>query len=73
MKFYVDRIEDGIAVLEDAAQERLRVPVADLPEGTREGSSLFFRDGGYVLDSEDERARRHKMFLLLQDMKKAPQ
>ena len=69
MRFYVDRIENGFAVLEDAAQDRLRVALRELPEGTREGSSLFLRDGKYVLDTEDERARRHRMFMLLQSMK----
>ena len=68
MRFYVDRIEDGFAVLEDAAQERLRVPLSDLPAGTREGASLFLRDGVYVADTSDEHDRRHRMYLKLREL-----
>ena len=49
MKAAVDRIDEGIAVLIDREDDssRFRVPVSDLPPGTKEGDILtitFERD-----------------------------
>jgi len=54
----VDRIEAGVAVLEDQQRRHLSLPVEQLPEGAREGDCLRRSDkGGFLLDSE-ETARR---------------
>lgn len=54
----VDRIEEGVAVLEDQQRRQLSLPAERLPPGTREGDCLRRRDtGDFALDSE-ETARR---------------
>lgn len=38
--YTVDRISDGVAVLEDSRRQQLSLPVGWLPEGAREGDVL---------------------------------
>lgn len=62
MKYTVDRIEDGVAVLEDDMLSMLPVPCCLLPEGAREGSLLSFDGENYVLCADEEAARRRRLF-----------
>lgn len=61
---YVDRIEDGIAVLETADNCFVRVPLAELPANVKEGSVLKMQNGGYFLDEEAEKERKRKLLSL---------
>lgn len=61
MKLTVDRIEEGIAVLEREDLQHERVLLESLPEGTKEGSVLFFEGGVYRLDYDDEKAARERI------------
>ena len=45
----VNRIEDGIAVIEEE-NSRFDVPVSMLGENVREGDVVIFTDGKYVTD-----------------------
>lgn len=55
----VDRIEDGVAVLEYPGREMHEVPASELPEGAAEGSVLTLEeDGGLALSPEETRRRR---------------
>lgn len=68
MKVYsVDRIEDGLAVLEDDAGVFFTVRIDDLPVDTKEGSVLRSTYTGFILDSAIENERRNKA-LSLQEM-----
>ncbi len=60
MTVIIDRITDGVAVLELPDRRRLEVPAKKLPSGANEGDCLSMtEDGGFVLD-EAETARRRK-------------
>lgn len=55
---YVDRIEEGIAVLIGDDGERLELPLESLPEGTREGSLLRQTPCGFEPDPGEAERRR---------------
>ncbi len=57
---YVDRIEEGIAVLEEDGRW-FHLPVNTLPEGTKEGSLLVRTENGFALDPETEKKLRAEM------------
>jgi len=63
MQWIIDRIENGIAVCEREDGGFEQFPLAELPEGAREGSVLA-KDGGgaWALDLETERERRARLF-----------
>lgn len=61
MKLTVDRIADGIAVLEKDDMTHINVPSDTLPAGTKEGSKLFFDGEGYTLDLSDEEETRNRI------------
>lgn len=61
MKLIVDRIADGIAVLEKEDMTHMDVPVAVLPQGVREGNILDFDGRTYCLNSEAESAARERI------------
>ncbi len=61
MKLIVDRIEEGIAVLEKEDMTREEVAAALLPEGTKEGSVLSFDGEFYSLDSDEETERKRRI------------
>ncbi|MBR1811657.1 MAG: DUF3006 domain-containing protein [Clostridia bacterium] len=62
----IDRIEDGVAVLETEEDTFLQIPASQLPTGAREGSVLIYKDGEYLLDAQTEAARRDRLFRLQQ-------
>lgn len=70
MTFYVDRIEENLAVVQREDGVPGFIFRKELPEGTREGSVLIYEDGVYRLDEEKEKARRRAMFRRLQKLKK---
>ena len=61
MKLIVDRIEEGIAVLEKEDLTHIHINLSELPEGTKEGSVLSFDGTTYVLDSDEEERRRQRI------------
>lgn len=62
MRYYIDRIEDGTAVMDSDGGERITVPVGRLPEGARDGSVLLcMSDGTFVHDAEAEADRRRTL------------
>ena len=69
MKYVVDRIDRGRAVLESDTGERLAVKASLLPEGTREGSCLTETDGVFHPDPTREKKRRKKLFGMLRSLK----
>lgn len=61
MKLTVDRITQGIAVLEKEDMSHIEVSLNLLPCGVKEGSVLFFDGEAYRLDSEAENAARERI------------
>lgn len=69
MKYSVDRVEEGLAVLVGDDGETLVVELSLLPEGTDEGSVL---DGdpenGFTTDIDEQIKRRKENFDLLNSL-----
>ena len=61
MRYTVDRIGGGIAVLETETGERRTVEASILPENVKEGDCLTEADGIFSLDAERTSARRKKL------------
>ena len=64
--YSVDRIENGLVILEGDDGVCCTVHLEDLPDGIKEGSVLRLTDAGYVLDFDVKNERRNKV-LSLQD------
>lgn len=62
MKFIVDRIEDGIAVLEREDLAHIEVSSDELPDGVREGSVLIFDGVSYTFDMDEETLRKKRIY-----------
>ena len=71
MKFTVDRIGEGKAVLESETGERLVIDASLLPDGTREGSCLTQTDGVFLRDTPRETQRRKQIRKKLTRVKEA--
>jgi len=60
--FVIDRIEDGIAVLEcQATGEFIEIPKTAMPKGARDGHLLSKTDDGFVIDHAATQALREDM------------
>lgn len=59
--YVIDRIEKGIAVLVSDSGEKMEVPLSSLPSGAHEGSCLRPCECGFVLDEEEEAARKRRI------------
>ncbi len=62
MKYTVDRIEEGVAVLENELSEHINIPLSELPAGIRDGSVIVYNNDHYELDLSSEEKRRAEMF-----------
>ncbi len=63
----VDRIEDGIAVIEQDSG-RIEVPVKMLAEDVREGDIVAFENGLYTADKAATEKRRREIVRLQDDL-----
>ena len=61
MRLTVDRIVEGIAVLEKDDMTHCEIALSLLPEGTKEGTVLFFDGEKYTVDAEEEAIRRKRI------------
>ncbi|MCQ2463921.1 MAG: DUF3006 domain-containing protein [Clostridia bacterium] len=60
-RFTVDRIEDGIAVLEGANDIHITVSAALLPDNVKESDILIYENGGYTIDEKLTAARKEEI------------
>ena len=65
MKYIVDRITEGKAVLESETGERKVVDASLLPDGVREGGCLAESNGCFLPDRAMEAQRRRGFFFRL--------
>lgn len=63
----IDRIEDGIAVIEDG-NSRLEIPAEMLGENIREGDVVIPENGLYIKDENASAARRDEIIKLQNDL-----
>ncbi len=60
----VDRIENGIAVLEKEDLSHIEISINELDFDIKEGSVLGFENGKYTENLDEEAKRRQRMLLL---------
>lgn len=65
--FIIDRIEDGIAVIEDG-DTRFEVPVSMLNESVKEGDTVILENGVYVSDISATEKRRREILKMQDDL-----
>lgn len=63
----IDRIEDGIAVIEDE-NSRIEVPVSMLDDSVKEGDAVISENGVYVPDKSATEKRRREIQKLQDDL-----
>lgn len=61
MRFTVERISDGIAVLEKEDMSHIEVRISELPDGIKEGNILLFDGTAYRIDYEAETLTRKRI------------
>lgn len=57
-RYIIDRIEDGLAVLEREDDEFITMPIDDLPAGSEQHDCLECRKGCWTIDAK--RTEEHK-------------
>lgn len=63
-RYIIDRIEDGIATLENEEGHAEEYPAESMPKGAKEGDCLVFSDEGFVRDEDATKARRERILEL---------
>ena len=63
----IDRIEDGIVVIEDG-NTRFEIPAEMLGENVREGDVVISENGFYIKDENASAARRDEIIKLQNDL-----
>lgn len=59
MNYAVDRIDENIATIENIInKEKKEVPLELLPKNVKEGSIITLKNDTYILNSNEEEARR---------------
>lgn len=59
MNYAVDRIDENIATIENIINKgKKEVPLELLPKNVKEGSIITLEGGTYILNSNEEEARR---------------
>ena len=61
MKLSVDRIVEGIAVLEKEDLSRIEIPLSALPSDLKEGTVLLYDGEKYTVDADEEALRRQRI------------
>ncbi|NNJ31305.1 DUF3006 domain-containing protein [Lacrimispora defluvii] len=61
MQYIIDRIEQEIAICEEESGAMVKLPLKELPKGSREGDVLFKINGVFQFDGEETNRRRQKM------------
>ena len=63
----IDRIEDGIATIEDD-NSRFEVPASMLDRDVREGDTVILENGVYVTDKSATEKRRREILKMQDDL-----
>ena len=69
-KLIVDRIVDGIVVLEKDDKTHIEVPLSGIGIDIKEGSILLFDGSVYTADTVSEDERRKKLFEMQERLKR---
>lgn len=63
--YKLDRIEEGIAILETPEKTMLSVPRNSLPEGASDGDCFVIDGENFVFSEEETKKRKNAIFDLL--------
>ena len=69
MTYIVERIEEGLAVLQDQQEAERIVPLADLPP-IKTGDVLLFENGAYTVKESETAARKSRILDLQNRLRK---
>ncbi len=69
-KLVIDRITEGIAVLEKDDGSHIQVSLDEIGLQVKEGSVLLFDGTKYTADTDEESERRKKLFAMQEMLKK---
>lgn len=69
-KLIVDRITEGVAVLEKEDRSHIEVSLSDIGIDITEGSVLLFDGTKYTADANEEDERRKRIFAMQEMLKK---
>lgn len=61
-RYIVDRVEEGVIVLERDDMTYLELKESDIPFSVCEGNVLIFESGKFTLDENEEKVRRKRIF-----------
>ncbi len=61
-RYTVDRIEDGIVVLEKEDLTHMEISASAFDFGVKEGNVLLFENGRFTVDEAYESERRRRIF-----------
>lgn len=61
-KYIVDRIEEGIIILEKDDMTHIEIDKKDIPFEVSEGNVLIYDSGAFYPDNEEENLRRKRIF-----------
>lgn len=71
MKFAIDRIESNIAILENLeTKKRVEVSIDLLPENSKDGTILIYKNNNYIIDESSEIERRKSIMNKFNKLKK---
>jgi len=60
-RWVIDRIEEGWAVLENAAMDTVDFPRANLPDGAQPGDTLVWQNGSWQFDHAETASRAQRI------------
>ena len=66
--YCIDRIENGVAVLQRPDGSSLELPACQLPAGAAEGDILRRERGGWLCDRAETARRRQRLQALLEQL-----
>ena len=61
-KYIVDRIEEGIIILEKEDMTHIEIDKNDFPFEVSEGNVLIYDSGAFFHDNDEENIRRKRIF-----------
>lgn len=60
-RYIIDRIEDGLAVLELEDDKFITMPIDDLPVGSKQHDCLEYRKGCWTIDTKRTGKRKEQL------------
>lgn len=69
MKYLIDRLEEGFAVLQNEDGSFVSVESSLIPSNAKEGDVLIFTSNSYFVDKEETKIRKNNFFQKFSSLK----